>query len=650
MCLIKEKKRKNSSADERGTHALISNHKKNLLKSKRSQVTLFIIIALMIVGGIALFFAFKDKLIVQKVPERFQPIYNYFTSCVEENAEIGAQILGERAGYIKVPDFVPGSEFMPSSSQLSFFGQPVPYWYYVSGNNLIKEQIPNKGEMEEQLEDFLEEKVFDCDFSNFEMQGFFIALEEPKANVKINDNNIDVDLNVKMTVSDGEETAQIREIDSKIHSKLGKFYNLAREIYDKEKKEAFLENYGIDVLRLYAPVDGVELDCSPKVWVVDEVVNDVKRALSANVGALKLNGDYYTLKNKENKYFVVDLKTDEQVNFMYSETWPTKIEVEPSDAGILVAEPVGMQPGLGILGFCYVPYHFVYDLSYPVLIQIHDGLELFQFPVVVVIRGNLPREALPVESLSYEEPELCKYKNQEVSVYTYDSNLNPVEADISFKCFTNVCDIGKTEIFGNDAVLQTEFPQCVNGFILASADGYDTKKFKISTNQENIADILLDKLYEQEVILKVGGRETSEQALIYFEGDESEKSKTIVWPQNKKISLSEGAYNVSVYVYTDSTLKIPASSETKCINIPKSGLFGLFGQTEERCFKLEIPEQTLNAGVIGGGRASYYITESELQKGKLEINVERFPTPTSLEQLQDNYNLLEFKPVDLIFK
>jgi len=61
---------------------------------------------------------------------------------------------------------------MPFSSQLNFLGNPVPYWYYVSGNNVQKEQVPSKNEMENQLEDFIEEKINKCVFDEYYEQGF----------------------------------------------------------------------------------------------------------------------------------------------------------------------------------------------------------------------------------------------------------------------------------------------------------------------------------------------------------------------------------------------------------------------------------------------------------------------------------------------
>ena len=70
----------------------------------------------------------------------------------------------------------------------------------------------------------------------------------------------------------------------------------------KEKQEAFLEKYAADVLYSYTPVDGVDITCSPKIWKTRDVVNDLKSGLEANIGALKVQGDYYTLSNKKDQF------------------------------------------------------------------------------------------------------------------------------------------------------------------------------------------------------------------------------------------------------------------------------------------------------------------------------------------------------------
>jgi len=623
--------------------------------SKRSQVTIFIIVAIIVVVGIILYFALRDKLGKAIMPKELLPVYEYFLSCIEDETQRASFLAGTQAGYLQIPEFEPGSEFAPFSSQLNFLSFPVPYWYYISGNGIVKEQVPSKTEIESQLNDYLEERIKTCSFRNFEAQGFFIEKSDDiVVSAKIKDNEIDVSVNMPLTISFGEITSTQRSHSVVVSSSLGRFYNAARKIYDSEQKNLFLENYAVDILRLYAPVDGVEFTCAPKIWIKQEVQQTLKQALEGNTQAIKIKGNYYSLVESENKYFVQDVGEEigaqgESVNFIYSSGWPTKIEVYPEEE-TMMAEPVGIQEGLGVLGFCYVPYHFVYDISYPVLIQIYNAEEIFQFPVAVILQGNLPRKGLAEEAVNDAEPELCKYKIQDVNVYTYNTELNPVEANIGFECLGQKCNIGTTTLTedGHDAYLSGKFPQCVNGFIIAKSEDYAKKTYQISTNEAGTANIILDKLYNLSVDLQVDGSTTKDYAIVSFTSPDN--SQTIAWPSQKQIKLSEGQYDLNVYVYRESGITIPAMNKEYCSEVPKSGILGVFGLTEEKCFNINIPSQQLSNVISGGGKGQDYIIESQLEKGKIVINVESIPLPSSLDALQDSYNLLEVKPVYLDFE
>ncbi len=613
--------------------------------SKKGQVTIFIIIAIVIIGAVVSFFIFRDSFKSNPIPASIVPVYNSFLSCLEDEALVGISVLESRAGYISLPDFEPGSEYMPFSSQLDFLGNPVPYWYYVSGNNIQKEQVPSEGDMEKGLEDFVEEKIRNCVFENYYEQGFEIIQGEPEAKVNIRNNEVEVNLDMSFGVNKGEDSVVVENHNVVVKSKLGALYNSAKKIYEKEQKSLFLENYAVDTLRLYAPVDGVEMTCSPMIWNADEVFDELREAIEANTLALKLKGGDYSLRKEENKYFVVDVSVDEDVRFLNSKNWSNAFEVSPSETSILIAKPVGNQPGLGILGFCYVPYHFVYNVRYPVLIQVQSGEEIFQFPIAVVLQGNRPREALDVSAAEIGLPELCKYKNTLVNVNTYDASYTPVESDISYECFGTVCNIGKTE----QGKLSEKFPQCVNGYILVNAEGFKDSQYLYSTTEEGEVDIFLDRLYERDVELKLDGRSYNKDAIINFISDRS--SSTIVYPEQKSIELSEGQYEIQVHIYENSSLRLDESVHEQCIEIPKSGLGGLFGLTEEKCFDIKIPSQIISNALSGGGTENYYILESELKDSDvIEINAGSLPLPKSIGQLQDNYLLFEGKDLDIYFK
>jgi len=612
------------------------------MQNKKAQITIFIIVAIILVATVIGYFVLRDIILPPEIPVSMEPIYTNFLSCVEENLQTGIDVLESQGGYITLPEFEAGSKYMPFSSQLDFLGNPIPYWYYVSGNNIQKEQVPTKTEMQNQLAEFVQNKITKCKFDNYYEQGFEITLGEPTAKTIIRDGEVEVDLNLNLNIAREDEEVLIKSHKVITTSNLQKLYDTAKEVYDKEQKDLFLENYGIDILRLYAPVDGVEITCSPKTWVADEVFNKLKEAIESNTQAIKTTSGSYTLANEKNKYFITDINTEAEVRFINSKDWTNGFDISPSEGNVLISKPVGNQEGLGILGFCYVPYHFVYNVKYPVLTQIILGEEIFQFPMAIVIQGNKPRKALDVGAVGAKIPELCNYKNTKTKIKTYDAELNEIPADISYECFGTKCDIGETP-------LEENFPQCVNGYVVAKAKGFQDTKYMHSTTEEGSANIIMNKLYEKEVQLQLDSQDYSRDAIITFKSDVD--SRTIVYPSQRKIELAEGQYEIQVYIYRNSSLQLASTTKQQCIEVPQEGIIGIFGLTKEKCFDLTIPSQIVSNALHGGGTEKYYILESELiNSQKIEINAESLPTPTTIEQLQENYILFEEKGLEVSLK
>jgi len=621
----------------------------NRILNKRGQVTIFIIIAIILVASVAAFFIVRNVITVVEVPANLEPAYNSLLACIEEDASVGISVLEAQGGYIDLPEFEPGSSYMPFSSQLNFLGNPIPYWYYVSGNNIQKEKVPTKTFMEEELGRFVSSQISNCVLDEWYGEGYTIIMdEEAEADVTINDADVSVILKMPLRLEKANDTVLVSRHEVVVESELGKLYDSAREIYDYEQETMFLENYAIDTLRLYAPVDGVELECSPLVWNADDVFSDLEEAIEANTLSLKVDNPGLTLANEEDKYFVVDVPVDNNVRFINSRRWPHGFDVNPTENGgsAMIAKPIGNNPGMSMMGFCYVPYHFVYNVRYPVLVQVYSdyGIEVFQFPFAVVIEGNKPREALEVTATEIPKAELCEHMNTETQVNVFDSNLNSVEADISYQCFGEMCSIGTTS---KDGSLVAMFPECINGYVLAKADGFkDTKQFVASTIYSQTIDVLMNRLFEQTVNLRVDGKDYNGEAVIVFNTEDS--SDTVLYPGQKTVDLSEGQYEVQVYIYKNGSIKLEETTQEQCMDVPQTGFGGLFGLTEEKCFDITIPAQEIESSLMGGGTQNHYILESELGSSSIiDINADSLPTPVTAEDLQKNYLLFEEKGLDI---
>ena len=609
-------------------------------KNVKGQTTIFIIIAIILVASVGLFFIVSGGFGRDEVPSEIDPIYNTLTSCLEEDLYLGINILESKGGYIYLPEYESGSNYMPFSSQLQFLGSSIPYWYYVSGNNLDREQVPSKFEMESQLEDFIEVRARECFFDNYYSQGYEILMGSPKAKIDIKNKEVVLNLDMDLLVSFEEEDYNVNSHKIIINSNLGSLYDSATKVYEKEKKDLFLENYAVDTLRLYAPVDGIEMSCAPKVWNADDIFLELRQAIEANTLALK-NG-------KEDDYFQIEIpgiSTNHEVRFLNSLNWTSSFEVLPSEGSILISNPVGNQKGLGILGFCYIPYHFVYNINYPVLAQVISEDEIFQFPMAVIIQRNEPRQILGGNAVGMDEIELCKDKNVFINLRTYGGNSNLVESYISYECLETKCNIGLAE----GGTLYEEFPQCVNGYVDVRAEGYAETRIEYSTVKEGSLSIYLDKLYNQNIQLVRDNKNYNGEAVIYFNSEDF--SKTVSYPLQKEVELKEGNYEIQVYIYENSNLELGETTSEQCVKVPRSSIGGILGLTKEECFDVEVPAQIISNALTGGGQGNYTISESELKNSNtMNIYTDSLPSPDSLEQLQTNYVLFESKSLGVNFR
>ncbi|MBU0959584.1 MAG: hypothetical protein KKB31_06570 [Nanoarchaeota archaeon] len=607
------------------------------LGQRKGQVTIFIIVGVLIIAGIILIFSLGGSGSGEEdLSPITEPIYASFLSCLEEETSLGVEFLQTQGGYIELPDLELGSFYMPFSSQLNFFGTKIPYWYYVSGNNIQKERVPTKAMMEEELSTFIEERISNCNLETYVVQGFEIRRGVPQAGVSIGSGEVSVDLDMVLTVSNGEETAVVEKHRAVVRTNLGSLYDSALDVYKKEQEELFLEGYGLDILGLYAPVDGVEITCSPLSWGANEVFETLRDAVETNTLALKTDGprdDYFVVKG-----------IDADVRFINSKDWAYSYEVNPSEGPLMISTPVGNQPGLGILGFCYVDYHFVYNMAYPVLVQVWEGDEFFQFPVAVVIRGNKAREALDTNAAEGGIPEFCQHKNTEMEIRVYDIEGRPIDADVSYECSNTNCLIGRTE----HGVLVDKFPQCVNGRISVRAEGYEDVKETFTVITSNTVEVYLTKKYPIEVRLRLDQALYNGNAVVSFISNES--TKTIFYPDQKEVELTEGQYEVQVQIYRESSLTLGSSVREQCVEVPRGGIGGIFGMTEKRCFDIEIPEQLVSNALSGGGKQGLYISSGDLNNfNVIEINSEALAFPVSLDQLQLNYILVEEKGLEIDF-
>ena len=136
-----------------------------------------------------------------------------------------------------------------------------------------------------------------------------------------------------------------------------------------------------------------------------------------------------------------------------------------------------------------------------------------------------------------------------------------------------------------------------------------------STINSGSLSIYLTKLYNLDVQLKMDNQNYNREAIIYFVSDDF--SKTVFYPEQKTVELGEGDYEIQVYVYRNSSLKLGETTQQQCVEVPRSSIGGMFGLTKTECYDVKVPAQIISNALSAGGKMNYTFSESELRSSKI---------------------------------
>lgn len=641
-------------------------------------MTAFIILGVIIVALVAIGIYYRNELIQSlssigipvgiKVPQEFQEISQHVEGCVYAISEDGIRLLGSQGGYISIPeDDIPAGPANPFSNKLLVFpngDMEVPYWFYYTANNIPKDAAPSLSSMEKNLASYIDDNLDECidNFSDFPR--FKITPRVHKTTVTINKDSVSVDVSYPITAKLEDKEYTFKDFKIEVDAALGKLYSMALQIQDSENQDYFLEERSYDVLVLYdeIPLSETDFSCSPRVWSKTKVTEDVKRFLSYNIPAIKIKGtDYDLLPGR--KYFEWDaLETSypgTSVNLLFSPSWPFYLEVFPAEGDVLKGDTMikkGTGKAMSYLSsfFCLNQYHFIYDIKHPVLFVIHDdksfggaGLD-FNFATQVVIDNNQPREnrAADLELPEDTTNEICKYPSTRITVNVLRPSVGSEYvvvpgADVSYKCITTLCPIGKT---GSDGSITANFPACINGAVIANMDGFHQGKTILSTNEPASTSVILEPYYDLKVDVRIlpalRAPYVGEKVVFNFVNKEAGYSTSFSYPDDSKLTLIAGEYQVSSFVVEDSPFDITIQGREieSCVKAP-SGVLGIFGVEEEKCSTVNIPPTKLQSVIKGGANFNFKVSRAELaSSSKIVLYTVADKTPTTYDELTDVYS------------
>ncbi|MBW2991473.1 hypothetical protein KY348_07275 [Candidatus Woesearchaeota archaeon] len=408
-------------------------------KDKKAQITLFVILALIIIIVIGvIYFAFMRGEVIEEefkeeaVPEEFKPVETYVINCIHQKGVEAIKKLGEHGGYIDPADtYLSGGMFKiyPSSPTRSEFVSfsteevlsPVPYYVHVPGrassrNYEIDLEIPTIKEMEEQVSRYIKRELPMCegDFSKLEERGFDVSASqeiEVITNIMSDDIRIYVTQKIEMTKENVKTTKS--KFTSNIRFPFMKYYDLAINLTKAALFSQFTDTFTEKLIDYHAGVDfsllppkGTVTNHDPYIitWSKEKVKMDLQGLLLSYVPSLQINNsknyqpitgsgiDVNFLKTSVlNTSINPELLRNIEIDFLYLDQ-PIDFNINPSKGDLIVPSTHLNTPPHDMIPVSYdTTYRFFYDVSWPLIIVISQEtpLEIRDFKYVFALESNL---------------------------------------------------------------------------------------------------------------------------------------------------------------------------------------------------------------------------------------------------------------------
>jgi len=203
---------------------------------KKGQITIFIIVAIVIIVFIALFFIFQNKIIKPNnfgSSEKINP-ENFLKICIENKVEETIQTLSYQGGYIK------------NSLNTGFQFENEPYWNisylcYTSANSLpcVIQQPSIINYMEKEITEEIKgdlESCFDDLILNYKEENYDVINNYNNFNSDLIEDKLIINLDAELTLTKSGESIRKKDFKIEFPTKLYNLGEITQKIIEKEAK------------------------------------------------------------------------------------------------------------------------------------------------------------------------------------------------------------------------------------------------------------------------------------------------------------------------------------------------------------------------------------------------------------------------------
>ncbi len=230
---------------------------------KRGQMTIWIIVAIVIVAIMMLFLFFRGE-IIPKVGEKIEENpKNYIASCVKENVNDAVEIMLPQGGFIS-----------PKHTKL-YDDIKIDYLCYNSQyyDSCISEHPILLQEMEEEIHEYIGQKIEQCfqDYkSEQEKNDIIINLGNMEIDVELEQEIVNVKINREVTIIKKGENYKVNNFDVDVESPAYNLGRVAAEIASNEAESCDFDNAKYMITYPRFKISRIPMSDSTKIYTIED--------------------------------------------------------------------------------------------------------------------------------------------------------------------------------------------------------------------------------------------------------------------------------------------------------------------------------------------------------------------------------------------
>ena len=231
------------------------------MAGKKGQITLFIIIALIIIAAAIAFLVLRSRL--PGTDKSSDNPEDYIDKCMQDAGKQAIKLLSEHGGYVQ-----PGYFILYKNKTVGYTCYNNNYYYTCIMQNpsvvsLIRDEIYN----------YIEPRLESCYSTlkkNMEKKGYDVELKAGNFSVELKPGKVELISNREMTARKNEEVKTYDEFESSITSPIYEMAGIAQEISNQEAKFCNFEYIGFMMLYNRWEIEKDDVNSQTKIYTIKE--------------------------------------------------------------------------------------------------------------------------------------------------------------------------------------------------------------------------------------------------------------------------------------------------------------------------------------------------------------------------------------------